>query len=187
MRGCRALSDAEISDIIPKLELRDLGIFILGVRSGFRISEILSLKVKDAFKYSEVISHVTVSRCNMKGKKSGRTVALHPDAKTVLLKIITEYKLNENDYLFQSQRGVNQPLSRYQAWRVLKNAFNACKLTGKVATHSCRKTLARKVYSASGNSLLITQKALGHVSVSSTQSYLDVDSETVDNLILSLK
>jgi hypothetical protein len=50
---------------------RNKALFILGVRSGFRISEMLSLTVGDVFQHGKVVDHVTVARKHMKKKTEG--------------------------------------------------------------------------------------------------------------------
>jgi integrase len=55
-------------------------LFVVGHRTGFRISELLSLKVGDVQQHGKIVDHVTVQRRHMKKKTEGRTVALHPEA-----------------------------------------------------------------------------------------------------------
>lgn len=188
MKGCRSLTDSEIESVKQSLKnTRDYTLFILGIFTGFRIQELLSLKVKDVYQYGKVTSHCTVTRANMKGSHSSRTVVLHSEAQLNVLKLINEYSLEHEDYLFQSRKGMNQPITRYRAWSILKAAYRACKLQGKVACHSTRKSYSRRFYDASGQSLIKTQRALGHSNISSTVSYLSVDDEEIDNIILNLK
>ena len=57
-------------------------------------------------------------------------------------------------------------------------------MTGKLGTHSMRKTLARRVYEGSGKDLMKTQKALGHSRITSTVSYLSFDEKDLDDILL---
>ena len=51
MAGCRPLSEYEIYQVLSVLKnKRNKLLFILGIRTGFRISELLSLTVKDVYK-----------------------------------------------------------------------------------------------------------------------------------------
>jgi hypothetical protein len=63
-------------------------LFIVGHRTDFRISELLSLRVVDCMEHGKIVDHLTVQRQHMKGgkagKTSGRTVALHPEARAEL-------------------------------------------------------------------------------------------------------
>lgn len=186
MRGCRAFTDAEVSLIKERLERpRDRALFVLGLRSGFRVSELLSLKVCDLMQFGEVSDSVTVSRRYMKQKVSSRTVRLHPEAKEAISLLITSEELPGDSYLFRSQKGINRPITRIQAWRVLKDASNELRLKGKVATHSMRKTFASKMYYKLAKDLVKTQKALGHSSINSTVSYLTFWQEEIDDAVMS--
>lgn len=187
MNGCRPLTDQEIKDVAQSLErVRDRTLFVLGYRSGFRISELLSLKVADVFQYGSVVSRATVQRRYMKGKTSSRSVALHSEAAQAILSLIQSAGLAETDFLFQSRKGPkNSPLTRYQAWRILKQAFAKNKMQGKVATHTLRKTFAARVYERVGHDLIKTQRILGHKNVNSTVSYLSFNEAELDDAVLT--
>jgi integrase len=51
MRGCRPLKEREIQRILKSLDgryaARDRALILLGIKSGFRISELLSLRLSD--------------------------------------------------------------------------------------------------------------------------------------------
>jgi integrase len=75
--------------------------------------------------------------------------------------------------LFLSRKSL-RPISRQQAWRVLRAAYLAAGIYGPdfaLGTHSMRKTYADRMYSHYGD-IFKVQKALGHASPASTVSYL---------------
>lgn len=187
MKGCRPLTDNEIASVLSALENpRDRALFVLGIRSGFRISELLSLRVLDVYQYGAVVARVQVQRKHMKRKLESRSVPMHIAARNALQALIQNNNLTARDHLFMSKKGHNQPMTRIQAWRILKGAYQIAELSGKVATHSMRKTFAAKVYEAVDGDLVKTQKALGHKSVNSTVSYLSFAEEEIDDAILSI-
>jgi len=185
MKGCRSLTDQEIINVFDTLKtLRDKTLFLLGCRSGLRISEILSLVIKDVLEHDQVSNQVTVAKKNTKGKQESKTLPLTNSVKEVLKEYIDSLpNKGPNQPLFKSTRG-SKAISRIQAHKILKEAFNELKLTGKVATHSMRKTYANKVHKALGSDILKTQVAMCHKSLSSTASYLQVDREEVERAIL---
>ena len=65
-------------------------------------------------------------------------------------------------------------MNRQTAHEMLKQAFTAAGLNGKLATYSLRKSFAQRVYEQSGDIYLV-QELLGHRSVSTTQKYLGVN------------
>ncbi len=186
MQGCRALSDQEVDVVLKSISgryaTRDKAMVVLGLKTGYRISELLSLRVCDVWQHDQVIDRITVTR--------RRTVVLHPLARRALAAWLAELShrtgtLDPEWYVFQSHKGANRPISRVQAWRILKAAYEANELTGKLATHTLRKTFAHRVYEASGHDVVCTQRALGHAHIGTTMHYLGIKDEEVDAVILA--
>ena len=65
-------------------------------------------------------------------------------------------------------------MHRQTAHDILKKAFIAAGLNGKLATHSLRKSFAQRLYDKSGDIYLV-QELLGHRNISTTQNYLGVN------------
>ena len=149
MKGCRPLTDEEVTLIARsfggKYAYRDRALFLLGTYSGFRVSELLSIRLGDVVHNGQILDRVTVHRRNMKKKVSGRTVLLKPLAKEALSLWIDELKADSHTapdtFLFRSRKGDNRPISRVQAYRLIKEACDANEMTGNLGTHSMRKSL----------------------------------------------
>jgi integrase len=193
MRGCRPLTDEEIACVLRALDgrqgPRNRALFLLGVRTGFRISELLSLRVRDVWQHGRVVSAVYVARQHMKKRIEGRSVPLHQQARDALSVWLSNREVLEGDeHLFQAGYGARESaggsITRRQAWAVLKAAYARCAMAGHLGTHSMRKTFAGRVYQRLGHDLLKTQRALGHRSVSSTAAYLTFADSDVENAIL---
>lgn len=191
MAGCRNLSDEEITIVINNLKNdRDKALFVLGYTTGFRISELLSITIKDVYDYhnNKISDYVKVYRRNMKGQTTSREMPLHSKAKEHIKKLIEPYtdKMYRHYPLFMT-RSNNvkhvKAISRVTAHSVLKQAFKDATLTGTLATHSMRKSFAMKIYKASGNDLMLLQNALGHSSIITTVKYLNNDDEIIKQLI----
>jgi integrase len=88
MKGCRPLSDPEIALVSRSFggtyAARDRALFLLGIKTGFRIAELLSLRVGDVLQHQRIVDQLTVRRAHMKQQREGRTVPLHPEAKAAL-------------------------------------------------------------------------------------------------------
>ena len=195
MKGCRPLTKEEIQSVLQSFggtyANRDRALFSLGIVTGFRISELLSLKIRDVTDHRGISDYVTVHKANTKGKTESRTKAIPGRTKDHLNEWITDLNPESPEsYLFQSRQGGNRPISRVQAHRILKEAMND--LSGKVATHTMRKTSANNVYdymidqATKGkriDPLRQVQKHLGHKSASSTEAYLSFKAEPVPESI----
>jgi integrase len=194
VKGCRALTDDEAKSVSHSFSgryaARDKALFVLGLKTGFRISELLSLTVGDVYQHGQFVERVAVKRKHMKGKWQGRSVPLHAEAKAALASWLMQMhglrEVTPETYLFLSHKGRNQPLRRGQAHHILQQAYQANALTGMIGCHGMRKTFGQKVYEKTGRDIRATQHALGHQSPASTAAYLSVDEQAVDAIILAL-
>lgn len=201
MRGCRPLNMAEVRLALERLRgsrlaQRDRCLVQMGLYTGFRISELLSLRVGDVVQGGRVLERVVVERKNMKGKKQSRDVVLNERARAALrawLPVLYAWRDNGPDlYLFQSTRGGR--LTRRQAGRIVANLAKELGLPPKVATHSLRKTFAKFIYQRGldnwkhGEELpvRVAMKALGHRSLDATERYLGLDVRQVDEAVSAL-
>jgi site-specific recombinase XerD len=119
----------------------------------------------------------------MKGKKEGRELVLHPEARRALEELVAALPQEPETPLFRAQ-GTARPLNRRTAWVLLKKAARACGLEGKIATHSMRKTFAKRCYKLAGGDIRKVQEAMGHKNLNSTAAYIGVEQDDVDDLIL---
>lgn len=178
--SCRPLTDLEYTKVKNALNNpRDYLLFVLGYRTGFRISEILSLEVADVLH-----SKIKVQRKNMKGKTQSREVAIHPELASAIASYLSIRMVeNDNTALFPSRQGGS--IGRHMAHQILKKAYAASGLSGSgYATHCMRKSFSKNIYKKSGNDLVLTQKALGHKDIVTTVKYLNVFQDDIDSLIL---
>ena len=198
MKGTRPLIKREICRVLPafqgRLGLRDRALFVTGITCGFRIQELLSLRVKDIISAGEIVERVTVEKRNTKGRIESRNVQLLDTAREYLLDWITNGLwqrgyVSPETYLFKSEYGVNRPVSARHAHRILTRNFERNRLPGKLGTHCMRKTYAKHMYEdfvarrAAGepiDPLPNVSKALGHKSLNSTMNYLSFMTEDVD-------
>jgi integrase len=194
MKGCRPLTDAEVGLMQASFGgiygARDRALFLLGVKSGFRISELLSLRVGDVWQHGRLVDRVTVQRRHMKNKQESRTVLLHPDAKAALATWLFTLRqmpgCTPQSYVFRSCKGQNRAISQVQAWRILHEAVRTNELPGKMGTHAMRKTFANRIDQQSNHDIVKTQQAMGHKHVNSTQHYLSFLQADIDALILAI-
>jgi len=124
----------------------------------------------------------------MKGRRSSRSVKLAALARKALLDQLhylnSMRPFSHDAPLFPSRKFPNRPLSRYQASRILTQAFIGCNLSiGSLGTHTMRKTFARVMFEHLDQNIFKVQKALGHQSPGSTVRYLSFNDEETDQAI----
>jgi integrase len=186
--GMSPLTHQQVKDIAASFSgteaRRNKALFVLGVRTGYRVSELLSLRVANVMHGDRIAERVTVPRRSMKGKGEGRMVALDDEARTALktwldeLRAMTGSRFLESP-LFPSRKRPCEPIDRKQAWKVLHEASEANGLDLGYGTHCLRKTFANRAYEKLGHDLVKTQRVMGHKNVNSTVSYLRFRDEDI--------
>lgn len=204
MKGCRALTDEEIDQLkkyfderlnnpSDSVALRDKTLIFLSMYIGTRISETLSIKIGDVWRFGKVTDEVYIKREQMKGRREGRRCPLNSGARELLHHYLTHYKLDRleelqvRNYPLFTGRGREDALGVRQATRIFQLAFMGCEFTGKLATHTSRKVFARKVYEAVDKNIVDLQQAMGHKEISSTVHYISSDNKAVGTAIDNLK
>ena len=187
MLGARSLSNEEIKTLINVLNVRDRCLFVLGIRTGFRINELLSLNVVDVFDGENVRGSVKVTKSNMKGKVKSRVVPIHDEAKALILEYMNRFPVRSLNFpLFRTN-----PVNRMKMCTFHKALKLACLSAGVnpsgVSSHSMRKCYAASMFEALDQNIFKIQKAMGHASPQSTCSYLEVDYEEINNAIKNAK
>ena len=193
--GCRPLTDEEHNAILNAFEgkyrLRDQALFELGVRSGFRISEMIAVRVGAIFRDGKILGSLTIKRCFIKGKHNDRSMPLHPIAARRIEAWIREAGFDHpamSEQPLFSRQYTCKPLSRMQAWSIIKqSAIKAGLDTDRVACHSMRKTFATKMWH---NSLINKDMAkmarlLGHQNFSNTLRYLEFLDHSLESAVLT--
>ena len=184
MKGTRPLDNDEIRRVSTSFtgmyEVRNRGLFMLGVSTGGRISELLSLQIGDVFQNGSAVTDLLFEKSIVKGGEVSRAVPVNRDGRRAIDDLIAWHRqhyqnTHESRPLFPSRhKSGTVPMHRQTAHDILKKAFIAAGLNGKLATHSLRKSFAQRVYNKSGDIYLV-QELLGHRNISTTQKYLGVN------------
>ena len=165
----------DIADYLRSRSERDYIMFLFGIYSGLRISDILKLRVRDVRGKDKII---------MREKKT-RKERKFPLNK-VLKKSLASYIEQKKDYefLFRSRQGCNQPVSRQQAWKILREAGERFGLYS-VGTHTLRKTFGYHMYQQT-HDIVAIQKILNHATQDYTLRYIGITQDTLDSAVSSL-
>ncbi|RII32837.1 site-specific integrase [Clostridium chromiireducens] len=166
----------DIEDYLEGENKRNYMLFILGVSTGLRISDILNFRTRD-FKDSKgnIREHIILSE-----KKTGKDkkIKLSRDLRSILKEYLKDKK--EYEYIIRSPRGINKPLSRQQAYRIL------CELGEKfdirnMACHTLRKTFGYDYYRRT-NDIAGLMKIYNHSSPNTTLRYIGITQDVLDSI-----
>jgi integrase len=165
--------------------LRDRALLTLGVYSGLRVSELLSLRVGQVWDGKEMRGRFYLDRRATKGKIRGASIVLHPKAAMALTRWFADRaEVRAGDYLFPSQRSASSPVGRRWVSRLLERAFTLAGVDGMRGTHIMRKTFAANVHRALQGDLFGLSRALRHSSPLTTLAYLSFKQDKIDRAIL---
>ncbi|MED3909574.1 tyrosine-type recombinase/integrase [Peribacillus simplex] len=145
---------------------RDYILFLLGINTGLRVSDLLSLKIKDIKGKMEVIIK--------EGKtKKPRIIQLN----TVCNELAAYIATIDGEWLFPSRKG-DKPISKIQAYRQLNKAADMVDIES-VGTHTMRKTFGYWFYKRSKD-LAELQIILNHSHPEITLKYIGITDKGKD-------
>ncbi|MEU5512779.1 tyrosine-type recombinase/integrase [Streptomyces fungicidicus] len=151
---------------------RNYMLFSVGINTGLRISDLLKLKKKDVFKKKHLI---------IKEGKTGKkkTFPIHEKLQLELKRYCKD--LEDEDYLFPSREGRNKPLTRYMAYRILREAAEEFEVY-HIGTHTLRKTFGYHFYKKKKD-VAILQKIFNHSDPGITLRYIGIIQDTIDEAL----
>lgn len=159
----------DIERMKKALHGRNRLMFVTGVSLGLRISDLLSLKLGDV----RGKTHLTITE---EKTKKRRPIKL---SKTVMGEV-DKLEGTDSDYLFQSRKGDNRPISRVQAYRILNDAAKRAGLNIKIGTHTLRKTFGYQLYSQ-GIDITRIMEILNHSTPAMTLKYIGITAKEIDD------
>lgn len=162
---------------------RNYLLFTLGINSGLRISDILELKVKDL-----VNEHGKVrSFFEVREKKTGkyRKIAISKTVAKAVEAFLSDFSGQADQYVFASRKNPNRPISRVQAYRIIRDAARMVGIEDRIGTHTLRKTFGYHAY-RSGVDLALLQAIFNHASQQETLRYIGITQDQMDEVTLEL-
>lgn len=149
------------NDLKEKNE-RDALLFLLGIYTGLRISDILLFKVKDLQK----------DYYNIREQKTGKQKSYNWNP--YLKRAINNYSFNKDSeqYVFKSRQSL-RPITRQRAYQIIKSA---CERHGvyNTGTHTLRKTFGYFLYKESGKDIAMVMDILNHSNQDTTLRYIGI-------------
>lgn len=166
----------EFKEYLKEKSIRDYMLFLMGITTGFRVSDLLALKVRD-------VNSTHIKVIEQKTKKVKRVI-ISPELKRELKPYIKDMKPNE--YLFQSKKrtksGKKQPITRVRAYQIFNEAAEAIGLRDNIGTHTMRKTFGYHFYKKYGD-VATLQRLFNHTSQATTLMYIGITQDDMDDKI----
>ncbi|MND45541.1 Tyrosine recombinase XerD [compost metagenome] len=154
--------------------IRNWLLFVLGINTGLRVSDILPLRVKD------ILGRTHFDIREKKTHKLRRILI------TDTIRAYVDYYLSvcpwltNDDYLFESQRK-GRPISTVQAWRILSEVGLSLGLEN-IGTHTMRKTFGYHFYKRTKD-IATLKTILNHTTERMTMLYIGLIQESIDEAL----
>jgi integrase len=160
----------KMKKILKRNNYRDYLLFTIGINTGFRVSDILSLRVEDVKNKTHI---------KIKERKTGKIKKALINDK--LRKNIDDYIFGkeQNEYLFSGRE--SGKITRSRAYQILRSAAEQIGLS-KIGTHSLRKTFGYHHYRRHKDVALL-QTLFNHSSPSITLQYIGINQDLMDQSV----
>jgi len=163
---------------------RDLLLFVIGINTALRISDLLNLRVEHFLDEHQKIRR----RFWIKERKRGKRheVIANASIREALYEYwvaFSDIRGDRNNYVFFNSKTNNYslPIKRGQAWKFITSICRDVGLSGNFGTHSLRKTWG---YHArlSGVDLALIMYKLNHESIAYTKRYLGITDDELQSM-----
>lgn len=165
--------------------LRNYALISLGLNTALRISDLLCLKWENIYDFEcqDFRQHIVVTE-HKTGKEN--RIALNQSAKKALRIYLSSIAdVHADDYLFCGRNRRTVPLSRSQAYRIIRHASEELHLDTGISCHSMRKTFGYHAWK-NGIPPIILMDIFNHSSYEVTKRYLGIDQDDKDSVFLEV-
>ena len=179
IRSKQLLHDFKNYYLVEQPDFRNYTIILIGLNTALRINDILHLTWGDVYcsKHGHFYTHLLITE--KKTEKESR-ILINKE----LQKILRSYRKTQSsatdaDYLFPSPRKAAFPLSRYQAYRIVRKAAEAVGIEDVIRCHSLRKTFGYHAWKM-GTPPALLMEIYNHSSFQITKHYLGIEQDDKD-------
>ena len=166
----------DIAEYLKYKNERNYIMWMMGIYSGLRISDILKLRVRDAY------NKQFISIREMKTGKQ-RRFEINPALSRALNKYCEDRRPDE--YLIKSREEDNKPITRSMAYKILREAADQFGLDS-IGTHSMRKTFGYHFYLQTKD-VVTLMKIFNHSNQTITLIYIGIEEEQMNEAIKRFK
>ena len=164
-------------------------LIVLGLNTALRISDILSLEWGSVYNFDkkEYRNHINIIE-----QKTGKVSQIYLNS--TVLDSLRKYKayLSQNNKIIEpdtflfNHSNKNMPITRIQAFRIIKEAADYYDISGVISCHSLRKTFGYHAWKQGvPPALLVT--VFNHSSFDITKRYLGIEQDDKDKIFKKIK
>lgn len=157
-----------MKNVLRRSGSRNYMLFVAGINSGLRISDLLTLKVGDVRNKTHI---------SLREEKTGKERRFKV---TRTLRDELDVYIDgtaDDSWLFASRQGT-KPITRVQAYRILNDAAKTIGIE-EIGTHTLRKTFGYHMYQRKKDVALL-QVIFGHSAPSITLRYIGINHDMID-------
>ena len=159
-------------------------LIVMGLNTALRISDILSLRWESVYEFrkQEYKTHILLTE-----QKTGKISRIYINKS--IQNALTEYRENmhsnnipfrRSQFLFRHTSS-NVPITRIQAFRIIKEAAEYYQIPGTICCHSLRKTFGYHAWKQ-GVSPVLLMSIYNHSSFQVTKRYLGIEQDDRDQI-----
>lgn len=164
---------------------RNYALIVMGLNTALRISDILKLKWSEVYDFNKekFKKHLLVHEAKT-GKEN--IIALNKNVQHSLSSYMIEHHPNPDNYIFTKTTDYTLPLSRSQAFRIVKKAAMCAVAENNISCHSLRKTFGYHAWKQ-GTPPALLMDIYNHSSYSVTKRYLGIDQDERDAIFMKIE
>ncbi|MBO5239359.1 MAG: tyrosine-type recombinase/integrase [Lachnospiraceae bacterium] len=170
---------------LERKEFRNYTLIVFGLNTSLRISDILQLRWADVFNFQTGMYRQHIS---IKEKKTGKSniVAINSAIKDALeLYCLQGAVVSPELFVFRSQKGENQHISRNYAFTIIKNAARELGFEDNISCHSLRKTFGYQAWKQGVQPALL-MSIYNHSNYEITKRYLGITQDERDEVFMNI-
>lgn len=166
--------------------LRNYTLLILGLNTALRISDLLSLQWQQVYDFAQkrFRSHIILVE-----QKTGKHSQIYINDSILQALLLFKGALEcdrcvqPEQYLISNHNNI--PISRSQAWRIIKAAASNCHISGVISPHSLRKTFGYHACKRGVRPALLME-VFNHSSFEVTKRYLGIEQDDRDEVFRNI-
>jgi len=172
------------SYFLDREEHRNYLLFIMGIHTALRISDMLRLTWQDVYDFDNNCVHNEFTIIEKKTNKS-KTIAVNQSVVNAIYKLFKKVNPVAKDKFLFAHPILDKAISRIQAYRILRASAEDVRVDVPVSCHSLRKTFGYHLWKG-GTSHEIIMDIYNHSSYAITKLYLGITQDDKNSAYLGL-